>query len=179
MTSSEPAKLRTLVLLRHAKSGWIDDSTDDFYRPLAKRGLNAAPRMGAFIARQNLTPTLALCSSAARARQTLALVVPELSTPPATEYRRDFYLADPDTLLTALQNISVDVDCALLVGHNPEVHELAAELTKSGEREDIAALSEKFPTAAVAILSFRAASWRQLQFASCHLSAFMTPKLLA
>ncbi|MBE0695045.1 MAG: histidine phosphatase family protein, partial [Aquamicrobium sp.] len=69
---------RTLLLLRHAKSSWDDPALDDFDRPLARRGREAAPRMGREMARRGWLPDLALVSSSLRTRQTWALVAPEL-----------------------------------------------------------------------------------------------------
>ncbi len=78
----------TLSLLRHAKSSWADPGLNDYERPLAKRGANAAAEIGKYLKRQKLRPDLILCSGAARTRATLELVLAELGSP-APEVRND------------------------------------------------------------------------------------------
>ena len=122
--------MRNLTLIRHAKSAWDTDAPSDFERPLNKRGRRDAPRMGKELQRMGISFDRVLCSSAVRARETLAglchgLVIPE----DRISYLKEIYLAATSTLydLVAAQPNSLH-DIAL-VGHNPGMEDLAVMLT--------------------------------------------------
>ena len=166
----------TLSLFRHAKSSWADPSLEDFDRPLAPRGLKAAPAMGAFMA-QKVRPDLVLCSPARRTRGTLALVAGQIGDPRAL-YPSDFYLPTPETLLAAIQATESSVRHLMVVGHNPGLHALAAALTGPHEGADAKALSAKFPTAGLAVIVFSAEVWPDIRPGTGRLDLFMTPKRL-
>ena len=169
----------TLSLLRHAKSSWDDPSIQDFERPLAPRGEAAAPRMGAYMAEHQLAPELILCSPAARARQTLDLILPHLTGGPVVEYEEPLYLAAPSRLLARIRKIESKAhQHVMIIGHDPGMHGLAVELAGSGGREDLDALASKFPTAGLAVISFKARRWAQVKPGSGHLEHFMTPRRL-
>lgn len=170
----------TLSLLRHAKSSWDDPALDDFDRPLAKRGIAAARRMGGYFRANDLTPGIILCSDAVRARQTLDLVLPHLSIKPAVIHERDLYLASPGALLERLRKLDAKAaHHALLIGHDPGMHLLARDLVASGEPGQVQALERKFPTAALAVIVFRVREWSRLAPAKGRLKLFVTPKMLA
>ena len=172
----------TLILLRHAKSSWDGPGLSDFERPLAKRGKKAAPEIGGALARLGLRPDLILCSGAVRARETLALVLPALgSRSPPVVYDDALYMALPDGLLTGLHKIKPDHQgnspkCVMMVGHNPGFEELALLLAGDGPADKLARLSEKFPTAAAAVIAFDAESWPDLRPGTGRLNHFLTPK---
>lgn len=172
--------MRTLSLLRHAKSSWDDPVLDDFDRPLSERGRRDAPRMGAFMAERGLIPDLVLCSSARRTRETLDLVLAPLGRPDiAVTFSRDLYLAPAEALLNALRGCDAGRRHVLLVGHDPGLSELCAELAGSGPRDDLAAMASKFPTAGLAVVDIEAPDWRALGLGQGRLRLFMTPKRLA
>jgi phosphohistidine phosphatase len=168
----------TLSLLRHAKSSWDDSSLDDFDRPLARRGEAAAPRMGRFMAQQGLTPDLALCSSAARARQTLDLVLPHLERRPEVVYEDGLYLAAPSAMLARLNRVDAGVPHVLVVGHDPGMQGLALELAGDGDPRLLQAIAAKFPTAGLAVIRFAARSWARIGRGAGRLVLFATPKSL-
>lgn len=168
----------TLSLLRHAKSDWSTPGMDDFDRPLAPRGLDAAPRMGAYMAHEGLKPQLVLCSAAVRTRQTLDLVLPHLATKPEISYERGLYLASAATLLKRLQQLPEDVSHAMLVGHDPGMHEIAVALAGEGERGALCALARKFPTAGLAVFRFDGARWSEIAKGKGRLLRFVTPRAL-
>lgn len=169
-----------LSLLRHAKSSWDDPELEDFDRPLAKRGAKAAPKMGAFIAAEDLKPDLVLCSGAVRARATLALILPELGVPPPeVSFEDDLYLCVPAVMLDRLRKVKKSVHHVMIIGHNPGLHALALELTGDGDREAMAALATGFPTAALAVFTLKAESWSEIRSASGKLEQFITPRTLA
>jgi phosphohistidine phosphatase len=168
----------TLSLLRHAKSSWDDPALEDFDRPLAKRGLTAAPRMGAYMAAEGLIPDLVLCSPAVRARQTLDLVLSHLSVGATVIYEEAFYLASPSVLLARIRKIDAPVGHALIVGHDPGIQGLALELASTGRAEALKALGAKFPTAALAVIRFTAGDWAKVARGKGRLELFITPKSL-
>ena len=174
----------TLTLLRHAKSSWDEPGLDDYDRPLSKRGKKAAPEMGAALAKMDLRPEVILCSGAVRARTTLDLVLPSFGTPlPQIVYDDALYLAAPETLLARLRRIRPSETGevprhVMLVGHNPGLEELAVLLISSGAFDDTARLTEKFPTAAVAVLGFAGESWADIEPGTGRLQHFLTPRQL-
>ena len=146
--------MHALHLLRHAKSSWADDELDDHDRPLSKRGRRDAEAIARHLAERGGAPDLVLSSTAARARATLA------------------------PLLERLKEISEGVGTALLVGHNPGLHELALMLADPESPVELPPLSGKFPTGALATYRFTPA-WRRLKPHAATLIAFVTPRELA
>jgi phosphohistidine phosphatase len=169
----------TLLLLRHAKSSWDSPSLDDYDRPLAKRGLKAAPRMGAEIASLGLKPDVILCSSAVRTRETLALVLPEIGGDPEVIYDDAIYLAAPETLLAKVRALPDTAKSVMVVGHNPGMEELAALLVKDGGKADRKDMAEKFPTCALAVINFEAPGWAAVAPGAGTLARFITPAQLS
>jgi phosphohistidine phosphatase len=169
----------TLSLLRHAKSSWADRELEDHERPLAKRGTKAAGAMGAYIANNGLQPDLVLCSGAVRTRATLTLVLPQLGKPPPKAvFDEALYMATPAALLGRLQQLKSDARHVMLIGHNPGLHALALELTGKGKQDDVEALALKFPTCALAVLTFKARKWADIGPGAGTLDLFMTPRRL-
>jgi phosphohistidine phosphatase len=174
----------TLTLLRHAKSSWDEPALEDYDRPLAKRGKKAAPEVGSALAAMGLRPDLVLCSGAVRARATLGIVLAKLGAPvPEVVYDDAVYMAEPDALLDRLHRVGPGPAGdpprhVMLVGHNPGLEELALMLAGSGAADDTARMTEKFPTAAVAVIGFNADSWAAIEAGSGRLEHFLTPKQL-
>ena len=171
--------MRTLYLLRHGKSDQDDDRLEDHDRPLAPRGVRACARMGAWLAQAKPAPELVLCSSARRAVETLDRVLPHLETPPEVRVDRALYLAAPSRLLEALAGVGDSVEALLLVGHNPGVHVLAADLAEDGDPDAVERLSQKFPTAAVAVLRLPVGSWDRIEGCRGELLGFVAPRQLS
>lgn len=172
----------TLALLRHAKSSWDKRGLADFDRPLAKRGQKAAPEIGAELAFLGVHPDLVLCSGAARARETLDLVLPKLGgASPEVVYDDAIYMATPASLVSLLRKIPHGARpprSVMIVGHNPGLEELAALLVGAGGDADRSRMSAKFPAGAVAVISFDAASWAAIDLGAGSLEHFITPKRL-
>jgi len=121
---------RELYILRHSKSDW-DSHTSDHLRPLNKRGVNNAQAIADWMKNKYLYPGRILCSTATRARQTLAPVIETLAIPDdRIEYLDKLYLADLKTLLKILREIDNDESSVLIVGHNPGLEELVTYLAK-------------------------------------------------
>jgi phosphohistidine phosphatase len=170
--------VRTLFLLRHAKSSWDDPTLADRDRPLAPRGRRAATLMADHCRSHGVRPSLILCSSALRARQTLELVEPALGNHVEVKVDDDVYWADDDDLLSRVHAIGDDVSSAMIVGHNPAMHHLALRLTGDGDRTAIAHLHTKFPTGALATLTLAKGGWRDVVPGRARLAALVIPREL-
>jgi len=167
----------TLSLLRHAKSSWAESGLRDFERPLAPRGQQAAPRMGAFMQAQSLVPDLVLCSPAARAVETLDSALPELGKTPDIRYEEGLYHAGPRQMLQLLNDVSAGTGHVMLIGHNPGMHALALGLAGEGDADDLQTLRQKFPTAGLAVIDFEE-DWPHLGPGLGSLRLFMVPRRL-
>ncbi|MER6736104.1 SixA phosphatase family protein [Streptomyces puniciscabiei] len=153
--------LRRLVVLRHAKSAW-PEGVEDHRRPLAPRGLRDAPAAGRALAEADCLPDLALCSTAVRARRTWELASAEWGTPPPVRYDRRLYGAGVQELLAVVREAPPEVETLLLVGHNPGLEELVLELARDGLDDTLERVRTKFPTAAIAVLSWHGPGWPAL-----------------
>ncbi|MFW5881219.1 MAG: SixA phosphatase family protein [Roseicyclus sp.] len=141
--------VRTLILIRHTKSDWDDPKMDDHDRPLNGRGLLSAPRIGAWMAARGHVPDAVLCSTALRTRQTWAGIAAQLPGSPEPAYRRDLYLAEPETLLSAIRDS--DAACLAVVAHNPGIGALASALAEAPPAHPKFGL---YPTGATLVLAF-------------------------
>jgi phosphohistidine phosphatase len=165
--------MRTLYLLRHAKSSWDDPALSDHERPLAPRGRRDAKRIAKHVGRIGLRPELVLCSTAVRTEQTLDLLRPKLGQV-AVQVEEQLYGASSETLLERIRSVPDQVGSVLLIGHNPGLHDLALTLASSGA--DLGRLEAKFPTAALATLAL--ARWSNLSEGNAELVAYVVPKQL-
>ena len=134
--------MKTLLVLRHAKSSWANNQLADHDRPLKGRGKRDAPRIGQLIRSQDLVPDLIISSSARRAASTAKLVAHECGYDSDIEVTREFYHAGPETYLEHIALLPKDVSVVMVVGHNPGVEELVEEFSNSWKRMPTAALAE-------------------------------------
>jgi phosphohistidine phosphatase len=144
----------TLLLMRHAKSSWEHPGLTDFERPLKKRGRRAARRMAIKLREERLVPELILCSTAARARETLEGMVPVWNAAPQVILQDRLYHASSSELVDSVRELGETCSRVLVVGHNPGMEQLASEW--SGR-------SVRFPTAAIAWFESDQASWNGLE----------------
>lgn len=169
--------MKTILLLRHAKSAWSDTGLSDHDRPLNRRGERAAKAIADHLAQHGPRPDLILCSTATRARQTLAPLVKRLGAPaPPLALEAGLYLASEDSLLDRLKDLADDVATVLLVGHNDGIWQLAEVLAGRGQAALLAALREKYPTGTLAVLRAPTDAWRDLTAGSAELLAFVRPR---
>jgi phosphohistidine phosphatase len=145
---------RQLIIVRHAKSSWDDPHLDDHDRPLAPRGRKALPRLAEHLAALEVGPDLVLCSSARRTRHTLAGVRAALPAKAEVLIDEALYHAGPHWYVGQLRSLGDEIRCAMVVGHNPGLQELAVLLVGDGDAVLRAQLELKFPTAAAATISF-------------------------
>jgi phosphohistidine phosphatase len=166
--------------MRHAKSSWSDKALEDRERPLSARGRRAAPRMGAALVERDVIPDLILCSPAKRTRQTLELAVAAMQAKPPVALSDSLYtFGDGAAYLSLINKQPAKARILMLIGHNPSLAALAERLAGSGNEHALDALHRKFPTAAVALLTFPAARWRDVDWSSGRLEWFLTPRMLA
>ena len=142
--------MKTLLLLRHAKSCWEDSSLADHDRPLKQRGIKAARRIGQLIGTQKCSPELVLCSTAVRAKETLRLVLEEVKGTPPIEYVERLYHCSLDVFISVLRSIPWDLSAVMLVGHNPGLEEFLSHL---------AGQSQTMPTGALARIELDLSHW--------------------
>jgi len=168
--------MRTLYVLRHAKSSWDDATLPDHERPLAPRGHRDAKRIAEHVREHKIAPELVLCSSATRTRETLELLRPSLAGKPKVRIEDELYAASAHALVERLHAVPKAVASVMLIGHNPGLQDLALLLASSGA--ELGRVAEKFPTAALATFALRDTSWSDLSPAAAELTAYVVPKQL-
>jgi phosphohistidine phosphatase len=161
--------MKTLFLIRHAKSSWDDTALPDKDRPLNDRGKRDAPKMGKRLAKREVKPDLILSSPARRALTTAEIIAKKL------EYKlRDIVVDDQlyagavHDLLNVIHKLGDKLESVILFGHNPELTELARGLSSE---------ITHMPTCAVAEFTFNAKSWSQIGKAKLAKVAFDYPKI--
>jgi phosphohistidine phosphatase len=146
--------MKTLFLVRHAKSSWDDTALPDKYRPLNDRGKRDAPKMGERLAKRDVKPDLILSSPARRALATAEIIAKKLDYKLKNIVVDDrLYAVDADDLLDAIRKLGDKSMRVMLFGHNPEVTELAHRLSNK---------ITHMPTCAVAEFTFDAKSWANI-----------------
>jgi phosphohistidine phosphatase len=161
--------MKTLYLLRHAKSSWDFSDLSDHDRPLNKRGRTDAPLMGRELLSREVQPDLIVSSSAVRALTTATLVARELEYDlDHIKINGDIYGADCPELVRIITEMPEDVNTLLLVGHNPTITEVANTLSP----EHVADI----PTAGLISLSFDTNTWAEIDKENATLHFFDFPK---
>ncbi len=145
--------MKTLLLMRHAKSSWKDTELEDLQRPLNKRGRRLAPRMGELLRAKELVPQVIYSSHAVRTRQTAEFMAGAAGFTGDIHYMESLYLAEPAAYLDAIAQTPDTLERVMVIGHNPGLEGLLQML--SGRIEAL-------PTAAIAYLALPIQSWREL-----------------
>lgn len=167
--------MKTLTLLRHAKSGVDDPACRDFDRTLNAKGRRAATQVGAYLRREGLAFDHVVASPALRVVETLASVEQGYAGTLASVSDRRIYLASAVTLLDLVQATAAGVERLLLVGHNPGLEDLALWLVPKSDDPSRTALEAKYPTATLAELSFEG-GWSDLAPGTATLIRFVRPR---
>jgi phosphohistidine phosphatase len=146
--------MKTLLVLRHAKSSWDDRALADHDRPLNERGRRDGPRMGDLVRQQRLTPDIIISSDAVRARMTAEAVAEAAQYAGEIRLEHLLYGAAPDDIVAVLRTVpEPNAGTVMVVGHNPGLEALIGQLT--GEQQDL-------PTAALAQIVLSIDRWRDL-----------------
>jgi phosphohistidine phosphatase len=166
---------RQLLLLRHAKSSWDNSLLDDHERPLAPRGSKALNLVADRVRTWDIRPDLVLCSSARRAVDTWHGITDALPPDTPVLVEDGLYGAGAGALLSRIAGVDPNLNCLLLVGHNPGLEDLAVRLAGAGKRSLRDELALKFPTAALALLTFPG-EWDELDAGTATLEQLFKPR---
>ena len=169
--------MKTLHLLRHAKSSASDDLYDR-ERPLSRLGRDAARRLGKQLPARLGPVDLVLCSSALRTRETMDFVLPGFSPRPRSAIEDELYLAGREKLMRRLRRLEPRDTNVIVVGHNPGLHDLAIALADESSPHSLELASGKFPTGACASFCI-AVDWPGLGDARHQLIGYVTPESFA
>jgi phosphohistidine phosphatase len=161
--------VKTLLLLRHAKSDWGDSSLRDFDRPLADRGKRDAPRMGRALKDRGPVPDLIVSSPAARAKATAEAAIKSGGFSASLQFDEGIYGASTSELMRIVRHLPDESSSVLMVGHNPGFEELVYRLSGAHER---------MTTAALAAIEFPVERWEDVEDGQGKLLWFLTPKQL-
>lgn len=161
--------MKTLYLIRHAKSDWNNPLLSDFDRGLNKRGMKDAPLMGEVLSHQRIHPDLILSSPALRAKTTAIKIAHKLHYPlDSIQYEPSLYACDVETIFSAIRNVAQTLDTLFVFGHNPEFTECVNAICGS----DI----DNIPTCGIVAMQLREDSWKSIGLNSAELLFIDTPK---
>lgn len=167
--------MKTLTLLRHAKSGWDDPGQRDFDRALNAKGKRAARTMGDHCRREGLAWDHAISSPAVRCIETLDGFWDGYGRTLKPVWDRRVYLASCVNLLDVINEVDAGVGNLLLCGHNPGLEDLVLLLVPDEGDAKRDELEEKFPTGSVAVMSFDG-GWSDLAARKARLVRFTRPR---
>lgn len=159
--------MKTLYVLRHAKSSWDNPEWSDFDRPLNDRGLKTAPLMGKVIFDNQFQPDVIVSSPAERAEQTAVLVKENARVNEEIKFDERIYEASPLRLFQVISEMDEDKNSMMLVGHNPGLEGLVKILT--GE-------IQAMPTAALAVINLNINNWKDISADCGELQTLLRPK---
>lgn len=161
--------MKTLYLVRHAKSSWKYPKLDDFERPLNKRGRKNAPFMGSLLRELNVAPDLVISSPANRAAMTARIIAAALDYPlEDIQYTEAIYEFGEKALIDVVKEIDDRVNQAMVVGHNPATNGLANYI---GDQP-----VSNIPTCGVFCVELDIASWSNLKAHCGKVKFFEYPK---
>ena len=162
--------MKTLLIMRHAKSDYPADVRDDFDRPLNERGRKDLPRVGHLLAEYGPCPDAVLASSALRARQTAAGLAAALALPAkALHFDDALYLAPPAALSQQAATFPDNAQTGLLIAHNPGLEDWI---------EQVSGAQVHLPTGGLAALELGATRWTEIPRASGQLLYYVVPRLI-
>jgi len=166
--------MKTIMLLRHAKSSRADTSLKDFDRPLAERGQKDAPRIGRFVKDVKSLPGMIISSTAKRAEQTTELFVKSAGVDLSMiEWSEELYYGGARDYLSTIQKVPEGLEDIMLVGHNPLMEETVSLLCNGG-----GGYAVRMPTAALVCIEHPAIKWEQVKPGTARIKWMMIPKLL-
>lgn len=178
--------MKTLLLLRHAKSSWSEPGSKDFNRPLKGKGREAATLIGTHLVASGCVPDAIISSPALRARQTAEGVASAVTgagagardNAPMLSFDRSLYEAPTEAILRVARSAGEDRDVLMLVGHNPSMQLAALKFCGEGAQGLLAEMLRGYPTAGLARFTFREASWRDISWFGATPLDFISAKAL-
>jgi phosphohistidine phosphatase len=168
--------MKSLILLRHAKTEAGGFFTQDKDRQLSDRGRRDAALIAAHLKEKALVPGQILCSSATRARTTCEILVDGFAREIDVEYEDELYLAEPATLMAFAKGADEIGNSLMLIAHNPGMAALAFAM--AGQNAQLPAKLTDFPTTAMASFIFDCSHWTDLDPTKARLTHFVTPREL-
>ena len=169
--------MKTLTLLRHAKSGWDDPVARDFDRPLNLRGEKAARVIGEYMKREGLSFDHVIASPAVRVIDTIDHIASSYGKRIEPTWERRVYLASSATLMDVLREVDDSAESVLMIGHNPGMEDLVLDLVPEGNATPLRdAVYEKYPTAALAEIAIDTRSWADIDRGLGTLNRFIRPR---
>jgi phosphohistidine phosphatase len=163
--------VKTLFIIRHAKSSWDFSNVDDFERPLNERGKRDAPRMGKRLKEKDIQPDQMISSPAKRAFSTAKKIAKVLKFPEdKIKTDRRLYHADEETILTVVREIKDKANIAMVFGHNPGLTEFVNSLLQGNQDID------NVPTCGVVAFQFDTETWRSVDWGKGKMWFFDYPK---
>ncbi len=163
--------MKELLLMRHAKSDWNEPHKSDFDRPLNKRGLKAAPKIGIEFKNRKLIPDIIIASPAKRAKTTAELVKLHSGYDKEIIQNENFYFSDRYSVFKTISELDKQNNRVLIVGHNPIIENLVTHLCK--EPQFLA-----LPTASVVYITFDIQNWQDLAWGNGDFQWIIKPKEL-
>lgn len=166
--------MKTLYLIRHAKSSWNDVGLEDIARPLNERGLNDAPKMGQYLHQKKVMPDALISSPANRAYTTATLIAQQIGFDPghiAIEPMLYTFTLDVGKLVHFIQQLPDNLNTVMLFGHNPTFTELANYFTKHH-------FLDENPTCSVVGIELQTNTWKTAHTAPAQLALYAYPKML-
>jgi phosphohistidine phosphatase len=161
-------KIKTLYLIRNAKSDWNDIGASDFERGITKKGKKDIETMSSYLMIKNILPDIILSSCALRAQETADIISEKLQYKGKIEYLQELYYTPTSTLLDILYMLDISVNMAFVIGHNPQLTDIANILID----EHIS----KIPSSAVVAINFDIQNWNELAYQKGKIDFFITPK---
>lgn len=161
--------MKNVYLVRHAKSDWNDESKSDFERGLNKRGQKAIPTMADALKEKQIIPDLILCSAAKRTKLTAKGLAKLIDYRGEIKYTNTLYMAEPEEVLSLIQNMNDKYDTVFIVGHNPEITELSNIMTNAS--------IDNVPTLGIVAIQFPIGSWKHVTKGEGKLTFFLYPKM--
>lgn len=151
----------------------------DHDRPLVPQGIAASVRVGEYLVGEGHAPQQLLCSTSARARQTLDGVMAALGQNIPARFIETLYLASAGELLHQIHGVDDSAASVLVVAHNPGIQQCALQLAGAGPQEMLQELILGYPTGSLVILHCNVPHWRGVAPGGCELLEFVQPKKLA
>lgn len=160
--------MKTLYLIRHAKSDWTNASSSDVERELSKKGLSDINTIGSYLSLRGICPDLILSSCALRTQQTADLLAKKINFNAKKHYLKELYLTSPESIMDIIMIQDDSIKEMFIVGHNPQLTELCNILID----EHIS----KLPTLGVVAIEFDIESWEELEYKKGKIGFFIYPK---
>jgi len=171
--------MKRLYILRHSKAGQTNKKIlDDQERPLTQKGIEICPNVAEYLKNCDILPELVISSTALRTKQTAEEVLKYLESNAAIEYTPKLYLASSENIFTEIQNISPDIKSAMIVGHNPGLHQFVIEFSGKGDKKKFREMRSNFPPASIASFNLNSSEWVDCEIQSGELVDFASSKEL-